>query len=529
MTPETSIYEYAKQGLALSADKTALWFYGKGITYRELFRCIDNVADSLYTLGIQQGSVVTLYLPNCPQAVMAVYAVAKLGGICNMVHPLTPIEGLRKNMAFTGSGVLIAGSQCNRIGELDFAEKLIFVDISQFMGKIQGMVFRMKSKPNCPVEAVDFHSLLSPCQENARIPEQTALATECVCYLNSSGTTGVPKTVMHSHMACNNWVYNAKAFFRGSSLKDEVVLSVLPFFHGSGLIMNLHQVLCAGGTQVLLAKWKAKDAVKALRSYKVTVLTGVPFLYQSLLEEKTFKGKVAKRISQCYVSGDSTPIELKKAFNERVGHPVMYEGYGMTETVTACFSTSKYNSRIEASGYPLVNCSAAVMAENGDVRMYGSGELLLCTNTMMLGYLGDSAATEDAFMQIAGKRWFRTRDHGFIDNDGYIYFLERMKDIVIRNGYNIYPREIEMLIRKLTFVKDVTVIGKKSSGAKGEEVYVFIVITEEKGKEVAKKEVMDVCIAELPGFAIPDGIVFVEKIPRNNLNKVDKNKLVDLV
>ena len=120
MTTETSIYEYAKQGLALSTDKTAIWFYGKSIAYRELFEKIDNVADNLYAMGVREGTVVTIHLPNCPQAVMAIYAVAKLGGICNMVHALMPREGLKDNMAFTESDFLITyKSDCLGIAKVE--------------------------------------------------------------------------------------------------------------------------------------------------------------------------------------------------------------------------------------------------------------------------------------------------------------------------------------------------------------------------------------------------------------------------
>jgi acyl-CoA synthetase (AMP-forming)/AMP-acid ligase II len=126
MTTETSIYEYARQGLALSAEKTALWFYGRSMTYRELFDRIDNVADHLYTLGVRQGTVVTIHLPNCPQAVMAIYAVAKLGGICNLVHPLTPLNVLHDNMLFAESDVLITGSHFSEVSAVDFAKTVIY-------------------------------------------------------------------------------------------------------------------------------------------------------------------------------------------------------------------------------------------------------------------------------------------------------------------------------------------------------------------------------------------------------------------
>lgn len=529
MTPETSIYEYAKQGLKLSADKTAIWFYGKGITYRELFRSIDCVADHLYSLGVRQGTAVTIHLPNCPQAAISIYAIAKLGGICNIVHPLTPLDGLRKNMEFAESKFLIVGSQNAQADEIDFADKVVYVDISRMTDFVHMVLLSLKQRPKCPQGAVDFDALLYPNKETANIPKQSSLKNECICYLHSSGTTGVPKTVMHSHLACNNWVHNAKAFFGDSSLEGEVVLSVLPIFHGSGLVMNLHQVLCAGGTQVLMARWDAKAAVDAIRKYKITVLTGVPLIYQRILEQRRFKGQTAKRISQCYVSGDATPLALKEAFNERVGHPVMFEGYGMTETVTACFATSAKNNNINASGYPLVNCTAAVLDVNDELQYHGTGELVLSTNTMMLGYLKDPIATEKSFLRRDGRCWFRTGDYGRIDNDGYLYFLERKKNIIIRNGYNVYPGEIEAVIRNLPFVKDVTVIGRKVDSATGEDICAFVVLSEQKDQQMEKEEIIKLCYERLPRYAVPNVVLAVNEIPRNSMSKVDKNKLVEML
>lgn len=529
MTTETSIYEYAKQGLKKNPDKTAIWFYGRSLSFRELFGRIDNVADNLYALGVRRGTVVTIHLPNCPQAVMAVYAVAKLGGISNMVHPLTPLKALQDNMTFTESSFLITGDHFSECGEVDFSGCIVYAEIAAHMGSIYRAARRLTIKDKRPESAVPFEELEKAAEKACAIPNQNIIARECAIYLNSSGTTGAPKTVMHSHVSCNNWVGNAKVFFQDRNLGEEVVMSVLPFFHGSGLIMNLHQVLCAGGSQVLLAKWNASEAAKIIRRYKITVLTGVPYLYQSLLEQRRFRGKAASRISLCFVSGDRTPIELKKAFDERTGHRVLFEGYGMTETVTACFSTSPYNSCIEASGYPLVNCKAVVMDETGQIHPHGSGELLLSTNTMMLGYLKDDEATSAAFTVVDGQSWFRTGDYGAIDEAGYIHFRERKKNIIIRNGYNIYPGEIETIIRKLKYVSDVAVTGRNALRAKGEDILAFIVLSGGMDQNAAKSLILKTCHEELPKYSIPNDVIFVPEIPRNRMSKVDKRKLESLL
>lgn len=520
MTTETSIYEYAKQGLLLSENKPALWFYGRSISYKQLFEKIDCVADQLYRFGIRCGDVVTVHLPNCPQAVMAIYAIAKLGGVCNMVHPQVPRQTLVENMQFCNSKMLITGSHFKELEAIPSNFLCVYADLSAYMGLLFKTAFRIKNKKN-KCHSIDFEELVRPAKTLAPEIVQSCLANNCVAYLNSSGTTGTPKTVMHSHQSFNNWVRNAQSFFRGETLENAVVLSALPMFHGSGMVLNLHQVLCGGGAQVLLATWNAKQAARFIQKHRVTIITGVPYLFHSLLKQRRFLRNGTRYLTQCFVSGDHTPTELKERFDKVVGHRTLFEGYGMTEIVTACFSTSKYDPDIEASGYPLENCRVIVLDEEGTVKCSGCGEFLVNTNTMMLGYLGEDM--DSRVIQRDGILWFRTGDYGEIDERGYLFFRERLKNIIIRNGYNIYPREIEEIIRHIDVVNEVCVIGN-DVGAKGEDVIAFIETESECTEEIealAKKQ----CNERLPKYALPTKIVVLNKFPRNQMKKVDRQAL----
>ena len=528
MTTETSIYEFAKRSAEQFAAKTALWFYGKGISYQKLFEKIDRVADNLHCLGVCRGTVVTIHLPNCPQAVMAIYAVAKLGGICNMVHPQVPWNGLKSNMEFCESKILITGGHFSQADQVASDITSIYVSISDYMGEIYRFGYKIKNRNQKPQHAVGFSDLEKVSAGHAPVIQQESLSECCVAYLNSSGTTGTPKTVMHCHRAFNNWVHNAQAFFRHKGLADEVVLTALPFFHGSGLVMNLHQVLCGGGEQILFAKWDAKLAAKLVKKKKITIITGVPFLYQSLIEQKGFRAKDVGHITQCFVSGDHVPLELKEKFDAVVGHRALFEGYGMTETVTACFSTSRYDDCPEASGYPLINAHAAVLAEDDKLHQTGCGEFFLSTNTMMMGYLKDPKATGAVVVERDGKTWFRTGDYGEIDENGYLFFYERMKNIIIRNGYNIYPYEIEALIQRLDYVAETAVIGCRAETSKGEDIVAFVAIGPSADQEEIRKEILKISAENLPKYSIPNEIVFVEKLPRNRMNKIDVKALKEI-
>ena len=486
------------------------------MTYGELFEKIDNVADHLYSMGVREGTVVTIHLPNCPQAVIASYAVAKLGGICNMVHALIPTAGLIENMEFSESTILLT-YQPIKIDGIS-----VFADISNYMGAFFRTGYRLKNRPKLPAGMIDFCELECACPQKGIFPNPELLSEKCVAYFHSSGTTGDPKTVMHCHRAINNWVENAKVFFQKYSMEGESLLAVLPMFHASGFAMDMHQLISGKGTLVQIAQWDAKLAAKWIDKLGITYLTGVPKVYQTLLAVRSFSGS---SLSQCYVSGDNVGEALKREWNQRVGKAqCMFEGYGMTEIVTACYSCGVNHDNLSASGFPLEPCEIAVLSAEGSVERTGTGEFLVSTNTMMLGYLKDKAATEVAFLRENGTSWFKTGDYGQIDNEGYVYFRERIKNTIIHNGYNIYPSALEVLTRQISGVEDACIVGINTDSGT-QRIRAYVVPAAQENQAALIERLRAGWEERLPRFAIPYEIVFLEELPRNRMAKVDRKKL----
>ena len=522
MKPETSIYEFAKQGLALSANKTAIWFYSKSITYKELFRKIDNVADNLYALGVRQGTVVTIHLPNCPQAVMAVYAVAKLGGICSMVHALTPPEGLRENMGFTKSDFLIT----HRLDCGCGIKNVVYVDISHHMGLAARVGCRIKNKGRAHQNVLKFERMEDRCLQKVPTLEQVKLATECVVYLHSSGSTGKPKTILLSHSALNHCVANTADFFEKGDMKEQVSLGVLPLFHGFGLAMDVHRNISFGSQLVLLPRWNAKTAVKLIKRHKVTLMVGVPTMYYALLNEPEFNGRRIIQLSKCYVGGDNVKPELIQAFDQRVGQKrCMFTGFGLTEaTTTNCVNTYLHDKK-HSCGYPVRNTLIAVEDEAGVPSRFGEGELVISSKTLMMGYLDDQEETERVLFQAEGRTWVRTGDHVIIDEDGFLFFKSRLKNIIIHNGYNIYPEQIEEVIRKVYGVEQVCVIGVVDERLQTQNIRAVVVLTPDVLPETMEVSIREECLRMLPRYAVPQQILFVQNLPQNAMGKIDRKAL----
>lgn len=525
MRNSTSIYEYAKQDLDKYGTLPAVYFCGEKIKFRKLFDCIDCVADHLYALGVREGTVVTIHLPNCPQAIMAVYAVGKLGGICNMVHALYPKTTVADNMSFADSDILITHSQeC-----CDIAETGIYVDISEHMGFFSRMGYRATKRINKPETAIDFAELEKNSKKKAQFPEQSLLAKRCAVYMQSTGTTGTPKIVMHSHEAMNNWVEDARAYFCGEKQAGRPTLCILPIFHGSGLVLDMHQCISNKMPQILMAYFSAKKAVNYLKKFEVEVMAGVPAMYEKLLREPGFNGKRLPELRECFVSGEHTPIDLKKQFDEKFDpsgqRHFLYEGYGMTEVITAVCSMGKYHYNQTASGYPLPNCRFAVF-DDGTVKNTGRGELLINANTMMMGYLKQSS--EQDFVLDKANRWYRTGDLGVIDDEGYIFCTGRIKDIIIHNGYNILPTEIEDIAYEVETVSEVSVVGAWDDKDKTQQIYAFVALKNSTEQET-EKDLYSAWRKYLPRYAIPKEIRFLKELPRNRMAKIDKKALEDLI
>lgn len=522
MTTETSIYEYAKQGFRTSPNRIALWFYGKSISFKELFEKIDNVAAHLHNKGVKKGTVVTIHLPNCPQAVIALYAIAKLGGICDMVHALTPVEAVKKSMLNTNSEFLITHNS-------DFTtagHNIFFVDIAYHMGIVSQIGYHLKNKSKKRRNTNGFEVLETSLNQQIKYPEAVSLAEECAVYLHSSGSTGKPKTILLNHSALNNCVANTADFFENSDMSEQVSLGVLPLFHGFGLAMDVHRNISFGSQLVLMARWNVKLAVKLIKKYKVSLMVGVPTMYQAMLNEPQFRGEGISYLSRCYVGGDNVKPELIKEFNQRVGKErCMFVGFGLTEATTTNCVNTYLHYKDGTSGYPVRNTSIAVIDENGKMSSKGEGELVISSKTLMMGYLDDPMATQHMFFVKDGKKWTHTGDHVRIDEDGFLIFKSRIKNIIIHNGYNIYPEQIEEVIRQVPNVKDVCVVGVLDEKTHTQIIKAVVIKELNMEPKAMETEIRRECMRILPKYSVPQIIVFTSKFPQNNMGKIDRRSL----
>ena len=523
MTTETSIYEYAKQGLALSADKPAIWFYGKSITYRELFEKIDNVADHLYALGVREGTVVTIHLPNCPQAVMAIYAVAKLGGICNMVHALTPEKDIKENMVLTESVFLVTHLEV-RDSALPERIKSIVVDLAAHMGLLYKYGYWIRYGRR--FTGLPFDELETECGEKALISDPVKLSTKCLFYLHSSGTEGTPKIVMHSHLSINSWEADADEYYKNWNQTGRRIYCVLPYFHGFGLVTGLHHGMVNKMEQIIVSKFSAKETVKLLHKTRANVIIGTPALYEKLMREPGFTSEYLPYLNECTVGGDRADESLFGDYDRRLDptgeRKFLFEGYGLTEVISAAsYNNAHFSYRRGSAGKLLPGIDARVR-NDGNISRSGDGELLLSGNTMMMGYY---KSQEQPFIEYEGKKWLPTGDLGRVDEEGFIYCTGRLKDIIIHNGYNVFPGRIESVISRTELVEESCVTGENEGCSSTQCVVAWIVPKTGVSRQDVLSAIKTICEEELLPFERPGQVRFIPELPRNDMRKVDKSAL----
>lgn len=513
-----TLYESFEQCAKKNPQKIAMVFYGGKITFSRLLSLVNRAARGLSEY-VKKDDVVTLCVPNSPSAAIAFYAVNKLGGIANLVHPLIKKDSLIACMQKVNSHLLIAYDQFD--GKNDMPCKTLVSDSGFFMSLFARLYYRraFAKKIGSWDKSLTFEKLFA-CDE---LDGFTAPSYAAV-YLPSGGTTGEPKVIMHSDRVFNELCDHIDFFLADSPDKYQSMYSVLPIFHGFGLCMNLHMCMTKGITSVLTLKFSAKAMAKAIQKNRINILTGVPTMFNKLLACKEFLRADLSSIKDCFVGGDSAPDELIKRFNETLAKggskAKLHVGYGLTETVTVCAVTTARYERDGSAGYPLPGTKFCItdgqkMLQSGEV-----GELCIQSPLLMLGYYGTD---ETPIKDLCGQPWLFTGDVCYLDEDGYLFFKQRAKNMIKVSGVPVFPSEIEGVVTKIAGVKNAAAIGVPDA-VRGEAVKLFVESDAGVSEPELEAKIKAACAQKLLTYAQPQTIEFCT-LPLNAIGKVDRKKL----
>ena len=531
--PDVTMYEAVAATARRFPARPAFDFLGRTRTYGQFLRAIDQCADALAAHGLRAGDRITISTPTCPQGVIAFYAAAKLGAIPSMIHPLSSAAEIEGYLNLSGSRFALTldmfYAPFAEVRASTPLETLVLTRVSDELDRLQALGFwltRGRKLPRVPKGArVVWWSQLMGRDHPPAAPAPSR-PDELGALLYSGGTTGKPKAIMLTHRNIVSEGIEAAAWV-GLTERD-VVLAVLPIFHGFGLAVLVNASLMAGAKIVMVPVFSPETVTKLVRKKRPTVMAGVPTLYEALTRDPKFRTADLSSLRAAFSGADTLPRPVKEAFEalvaERGGRVELLEGYGLTETVSAIMCTPVGQYREGSLGVPFPDTQAAVCRVDGleELPPGEEGEICLCGPPVMMGYLDNPEATDEALKRHGdGRIWLHTGDLGRMDEDGFFYFRARLKRMIKSSGFNVYPAEVETVLERHPAVADACVIGVPDP-RQGQRVVALVKLRDpaQAGDETAE-ELVAYCRGELIKWSCPREIVFRTEFPLTKVGKID--------
>lgn len=537
---DISIYDYFERSAFVHKQKVAINYFGELITFKALIDKIDLCARSLICYGVRENDVVTIMMPNTPEAVIAFYAVNKIGAIANMVHPLSSETELKNSLISTNTVLLIALNLAYKTIDSIIDEtkiyKTVLVSPKDSMPKVMNLLYTLtKDLKNRIPKSNERYIYWGDFMHRGKDYKKSVLKrrgfNDDAIYLHSGGTTGIPKNIVITNGSVNSIMEEAPIIFPKIEVGDRF-LAILPMFHCFGLLVNIAAPLVLGATVTLVPQFDAKRFDKLLRKYDPTVLTGVPTLFEALISNPYMINLDLSKVKYVISGGDSLSPERNKKLNEFLEshncNAGVIQGYGMTETCGPCCCGVLGTNKLGSVGIPLPSMVIKIFDHDTMMEMPTGeiGEICVSGPNLMSRYLNNEEETNNLIkVDENGVRWVRTGDMGYMDEDGVLFFVQRLKRMIISSGYNVYPSHIEDILMKHPSVNNCCVIGIPHP-YKVQVAKAFIIL--EKGVEKnsdTEKDILSYCEKNLAKYMIPKKIEFRDTLPKTMIGKVDYREL----
>lgn len=522
--PEIPLHDLIRQSSARYRDKVALVSLGRSLTYGEMDDYSDRLAHYLALAGVKKGDRVATMLPNCAQHVLAFHGIIKSGAVSVPCNVMLKGEELAYILSDSGAETAICLDLLYPLLRAAAGntpvKKIITVHVKDFHQEGHWVPPLLDRDKMTFPDAEDLKEILERYPPDPPRPEINT-REDLALLLYTAGTTGFPKGVMETHF---NMVYNCLSHSHLMNLNNgDVNLQIMPMFHTSGYFLGLHPVLYRGGTVVMMPMFDPGELLKIVSGYGVNTLFAPPTLFVAMVNHPDLPGHDLKHFKLATGCGAPVPTALQKSWKELTGVDLT-NGWGMTETNCGGIMSLPHKKNLDSIGVPVAGEVKIVdhygkMAPRGQV-----GEICFRGPQVARGYWNKPAETAAAF---DGEGWLHTGDAGYMDGEGFIYFVDRIKDLIIASGYNIAPFEVESVIMKHPAVLEVAVIGVPDQ-YRGETVKAFITLKEEYRGRVGEEDIEGFCRENMATYKRPRIIEFVDELPKSAVGKVLRRKLRDM-
>ena len=533
--PATCLYELLETTARLYPQRVALDYFGATTTYAQVRDQVLRAARVLHEAGVRAGDTVAIALPNCPQAFVAFYACMRIGAVAAQHNPLAPAAQIDGQIMRHGGRVAIVWEKCVDAFPLDRLDTVFTVDISYGMPTSQRFLLKLpvprarqmraQLRGAVPAACVSWDRATAsarPIDDDHPLPSPGDRAV----ILHTSGTNGVPKSAPLTHRniganvnQCIFWVWK---LHEGA----ETFFSLLPYFHAFGLTFFLCAAVRKAATQVLLPKFDAQMALDAHKRRPVTFFVGVPPMFERILARAITSGTDISTIRYSVAGAMPLSTTLAEEWEATTGGTIV-EGYGLSETAPVLTGAPLSDKRRHGVlGVPFPSTQLRLVSLEDDTRDVEDGtpgEIIVRGPQVFEGYLN---APEESARVFTSEGWFKTGDVG-VNRDGFISMADRKKELILSGGFNVYPSQVEDAIRSLPGVADVAVVGVPVADAT-EEVTAAIIM-EEGAQRLTLEQVREWAEKSIAHYALPRQIVFIAELPRNQMGKILRRKVAQIV
>ena len=545
--PATSLWH----NLAVSAlrfpDKPALVFFNRTMTYAAVLQQAERLAATLHRLGVRKGDRVLLNMQNCPQWVVAHFAILRANAVVVPVNPMNRAEELKHYI--TDSDVKVAITAADLAPELAKAsdqlgqpQRLAHLIVTHYSDSFDGDVKceggrERAQQDDMPMpeawrdwlgarhalpalaggESMHWEDALTH-DDADPLPPHTATPHDLAALPYTSGTTGLPKGCMHTHASL---MHNAVAScLWGNSTSENVVLSVVPMFHITGMVSVMHAAIYGGATLVIMPRWDRELAGRLISGWRVTHWTNIPTMVIDLLASPNFAAFDLSSLVYIGGGGAAMPQAVAQRLWEQFGLRFA-EGYGLTETAAPSHSNPPDATKQQCLGIPFVGTEARVIDPLSlqEMPQGEQGEIIMCGPQNFSGYWKQPAATAAAFIEIDGKRFFRSGDLGHVDEEGYFFITDRLKRMINASGFKVWPAEVEALMFRHPAIQEACIISTRDA-YRGESVKAVVVLREKFKGQIGEEEIIGWCKENMAAYKYPRVVQFVEALPKSGSGKV---------
>ncbi|MDR3452856.1 MAG: long-chain fatty acid--CoA ligase [Rhodoferax sp.] len=527
------------QNLAVSAlrypDKAALVFFGRTFSYAEVLQKAERLAACLHGLGVQKGDRVVLCMQNCPQLVIAHFAILRANAVVVPVNPMNRAEELKHYITDPDAKVALttadlADEMAQASNALPASERLSHLIVTHFTDAFDAWMQGDNAPPDAwmpwlttrhaPPEldggqVVAWDDALAATGEP---PRHAAGPTDLAILPYTSGTTGLPKGCMHTHASI---MHNTVAScLWGTGTPENVTLAVVPMFHITGMVSQMHAAIYAAATMVVMPRWDRDLAGRLISAWRVTHWTNIPTMVIDLLASPHFEQYDLSSLVAIGGGGAAMPQAVAQRLFDQFG--LRYaEGYGLTETAAPSHSNPPDAPKQQCLGIPFMSTDARVINPDTlqEMPQGEQGEIIIHGPEVFAGYWKRPDATAEAFIEFEGKKFFRSGDLGHVDEDGYFFLTDRLKRMINASGFKIWPAEVEALMFRHPAIQEACIISAKDS-YRGETVKAVVVLRASHKGKVTEQELIDWCREHMAVYKMPRIVQFVDALPKSGSGKV---------